>query len=129
MDKPGSPEHLGEGASGALTLVPPMPVPASHELASWPVLFVYSRHPSVGWQSRPAAKGGPCFLVGRETAITGSLKVLERFPLTEEGWTRAWRYLLERDKTLEAQLRDVLAARASDDAALAALAELDRRSV
>src|SRR5260370_23866947 len=83
---------LAGNGPDALTSVPAMPAPAPNELGSFAYLVEHSRHPSVGWQRRPNAKGGKCFLVGRET-LAGGLKILKRFPFTEEGWAQAWRYL------------------------------------
>jgi hypothetical protein len=41
---------------------------------------------TLGWED--AKKDGPCFVVVRLGLITD--KVLDRFPLTEDGWARAW---------------------------------------
>ena len=51
------------------------------------------RH-SLGWQV--TKKDGPCFVVARVRG-TGSAKVLNRFPLTADGWTRAWGALVTHD--------------------------------
>jgi anti-sigma factor RsiW len=62
----------------------------------------------IGWQWKPASKGGPAFVLIKRGAM-GSPKVVERFPLTQEGWARAWRaYASESPEAAEkcrAQLR------------------------
>jgi hypothetical protein len=50
---------------------------------------------TLGWQD--AKKDGPCFLVARIIGVMGGEKVLDRFPLTEDGWVRAWSALVELD--------------------------------
>ncbi len=50
------------------------------------------RH-TLGWED--AKKGGPCFVVARLGAIMD--KVLDRFPLTEDGWAQAWAALVKLD--------------------------------
>jgi len=102
-------------------------VAAETEMGTWVVLLNYNKHPSIGWQYRPAAKGGPCFLVGKET-ISGGLKVIERFPHTEEGWAKAWRFLVRLDNANEDRLRAKLAARAAADSLRVAVQELDSRT-
>jgi len=119
---------LAPAADGDMATMgsPPMPVPA--EMTSWPFLVAYSRHLSVGWQARRQSKGGQCFLVGRET-VTGDIKVLQRFPFTEQGWIEAWRYLLAHDAALEAEIRVKLAAAAEAARTRRAVAELNQRTV
>jgi hypothetical protein len=119
---------LADSRPHAVTSVPEMPVPAPNELGSFAFLVEHSRHPSVGWQWRMDAKGGKCFLVGRETLL-GDLKVLQRFPFTEDGWARAWRYLLATDPTLVQQVRSKLAERAAADRNRIAVAELDGQAI
>jgi hypothetical protein len=48
---------------------------------------------TLGWQD--AKKDGPCFLVVR-TGVMGE-KVVDRFPLTQDGWARAWSALVKLD--------------------------------
>ena len=50
------------------------------------------RH-TAGWQD--TRKDGPCFVVAR-TGVMGD-KVLDRFPLTQDGWSRAWAALVQLD--------------------------------
>jgi Short C-terminal domain len=51
---------------------------------------------SLGWQERPERKGGSGFVVVQRGYIT-PIKVLERFPLTPDGWASAWRALVKLD--------------------------------
>ena len=75
--------------------VPAMPLVESYQL--WPgspVLLADdggARY-GIGWRRWPDKKGGPGFVVARLGAL-GPVKMLERFPLTEDGWARAWRVL------------------------------------
>jgi hypothetical protein len=110
--------------SADLLPVPPRPFPRGLEWGDFPNLLVYSRHLSIGWQNRPEKKGGACFLVGH-TTVTGGTKVVERFPYTDEGWARTWRFVMQRDKFLEGDLRKTLEARWSADHAAAELERLD----
>jgi hypothetical protein len=51
------------------------------------------RH-SLGWQD--TGRYGPCFVVAR-IGVMGTGKVLDRFPLTEDGWDQAWAALVQLD--------------------------------
>jgi hypothetical protein len=79
------------------TEIPAMPVIKAGELfeGSPFVLGGAARH-CVGWQRRAERKGGPSFVLIQRTALD-NLKVLERFPLDEDGWKRAWRALVQLD--------------------------------
>lgn len=127
MGEPSERERTGDRGRHDATAAPPMPEPSEAEMGTWISLLKYDRHPSVGWQYRPPAKGGPCFLVGKET-ISGGLKVFERFPQAEQGWAQAWQFLVRLDNTLEGDLRATLAARSVTDSARAAVRELDART-
>ncbi len=125
MAEPGALEPAADRVRGRSSSVPPVPVIKSDEWGDWPHLLVDSRHLSIGWQNRPEKKGGQCYLVGRMSAVTGGAKVLERFPFTAEGWARAWRFLMARDKALAETIRKELAGRAAAERASAELAQLD----
>ena len=125
MGEPNTLRPVGSQAPVRPASVPPVPVIKESEWGNWPNLLVSSRHLSVGWQDRPKKNGGPCYLVGRTSSLTGGTKVLERFPLTGDGWAKAWRFLVARDKTLVDQIRQDLDARAAADRARAEMAELD----
>ena len=51
------------------------------------------RH-TLGWQN--TRKDGPCFIVA-SISFMRSIKVLERFPLTADGWAHAWAALVKLD--------------------------------
>lgn len=53
-------------------------------------------NPTLGWQSRPPAKGGPAFMIIRRTLLR-PLQVVESFPLTKDGWAAAWRSLVRQN--------------------------------
>ena len=54
------------------------------------------------WQ--PAAKGGPEFVIVDCMGL-GSLKVLERFSLTQGGWRNAWHALVRQDPDAAGKVR------------------------
>jgi len=66
---------------------PAMPAIPSGPLGRYPYLIIPDgqRH-SLGWQN--TRKDGPSFVVAR-IGIMGNDKVLDRFPLTEDGWASA----------------------------------------
>ncbi len=68
----------------------------------------------IGWEFNPPAVGGPQFVI-LAWGIMGGLKVLQRFPLTEDGWHDAWRSL-SRDPRAAANAAAALAERAAEDA-------------
>lgn len=52
-------------------------------------------NPTIGWQFRPETEGGPAFMIVRRGVLgMGTLRAVETFPLTEDGWTSAWQALL-----------------------------------
>jgi hypothetical protein len=78
-----------------LEQVPVMPVigPAEQiQDSMYPLLDGIS--PMVGWRFR--SKGDPAFMIMRRTGF-GSRKVLESFPLTEDGWGAAWQSLVRQN--------------------------------
>ena len=114
---------------------PAMPAFRPHdEYGEMPVPLVDGLFPTIGWQWLPEKKGGPVFAVIIRTRI-GGLKAQERFPLTEEGWDRAWLALVSLSPPNAAAAAAVIRARPADDrdpaarAAQAALAALDARSL
>jgi len=73
---------------------PPVPVVSRDTLWRSPNLIpVSGQRYTLGWQD--AKKEGPCFMVAR-TGVMGD-KVLDRFPLTEDGWACAWAALVKLD--------------------------------
>src|SRR5262249_21388914 len=95
-------------ASDSVPSTPAMPrVPSSEVYRGTPQLLGYGFRHSHGWQD--FRKVGPSFVVVR----TGSyrLKVTQRFPLTEQGWSLAWDALISRDPAAAEQIRAKLAKR------------------
>jgi hypothetical protein len=129
MAEPGALEPAADRVPRASSSVPPRPVITVSEWGDFPHLLVYGRHLSIGWQNRPEKRGGQRYLVGRASKITGGTKVLERFPFTEEGWAKAWRFLVGRDKALAEQISKELTARAAAERARAELAQLDEAAL
>jgi hypothetical protein len=75
-------------------VVPAMPILSSEDI--WfdnPSTLVDGDRYTIGWQRWTQKKGGPSFVTLRRSAF-GALKLVDRYPLTEEGWTRAFRALL-----------------------------------
>lgn len=74
---------------------------------------------TLGWQD--VKKDGPCFLVAR-IGVMGE-KILDRFPLTEDGWVRAWSALVTLDAGAARAVGNVLQEWQAGQAALTASAE------
>lgn len=104
------------GELGAGALPPEMPqVDLSMLAANGPPQLAAEervKH-TIGWQARTEAKGGHCFVVVRFTPM-GSLKFLGRYPLTTDGWARAWRMLAELDAGAAADAARALAVLAAE---------------
>jgi hypothetical protein len=73
--------------------------------------------PTIGWQSRPPAKGGPAFITIRRSGL-GWLKAVETFPATEQGWAGAWQSLLSQHPGAAAHVVTALQAREAELARL-----------
>jgi hypothetical protein len=138
MGDPVAPERPG-GRSAAVqghAGMPAMPVILPNERvpgALHPLLDGIS--PTLGWEFRPPAKGGPAFVIVRRTGL-GSLKVVDSFPLTEHGWARAWRSLVRQNPAAVPQILARLGAREADitrlrtrDADSREAAELEARAL
>jgi uncharacterized protein YbjQ (UPF0145 family) len=94
---------------------PGMPViRASEKTAGSPFLLVEGSSRMIGWQWSSPGQGGPVFVIAARSAM-GGIKVLERFPLTEDGWRRAWQ-ALSRDPAARDKAVARLAKRAAEDA-------------
>ena len=116
--------------------IPAMPVisPSEQVLGgAYPLLDGLS--PTIGWEFRTQAKGGPVFVILRRTGL-GSLKVTESFPLTEDGWARAWQSLVTQNPAAAPQVLATLQVREADAARLRSpalesgeLLELDAGSI
>lgn len=107
--------------------VPAMPsVPPDQLYRGTPYLLLEGLRHSLGWQD--VRKSGPYFVVtGRSPG--GAIKVLQRFPLSGQGWTEAWQVLSRLDASAAAAIEDRLAKREASRREAEALATLDARSL
>jgi hypothetical protein len=138
MDDGASPDRSGgeQALVPAQSSVPAMPVirPSERSASSpYPVLEGISR--TIGWQFRPERRGGPVFVLMGRGAV-GLPKVLERFPLTEAGWARAWQALVRENPDVAEKVRVRLKEREREQRELdqrfgttPEIAELDSRSL
>lgn len=93
---PGHSDGRHEAAAAGVER-PEMPVPPPSTLwrgGSPHIAVMTSQRYVFGWHD--TKKDGPCFVVARRTAID-SIKVLDRFPLTKDGWARTWAALVKLD--------------------------------
>lgn len=92
-------DEASRASAEPATLTPAMPSVPDQDLYSGPPYLLADdagiRH-SIGWQDDRRA--GPGFVVARKRS-TGRAKIIERFPLTEEGWASAWQALADVDET------------------------------
>jgi hypothetical protein len=94
---------------------PPAPLIEPEEMwSSTPFLLSSGGKHSLGWQCWPEQEGGPSYVVAQLPAF-GSSKILERYPLTEDGWAAAWHALETRDPPAAARVRKAAARRQTDD--------------
>jgi hypothetical protein len=70
---------------------------------------------TIGWQGRTEADGGSSFVVISRSLLIGSYKVVERFPLSEDGWAGAWQALIEVSPATAEKVRARLRERADED--------------
>src|SRR5215470_14183154 len=106
----GSPE-APQADAGLQSSIPAKPDVQSHELyRGIPNLLMIAsgHHYSIGWQDD--RKAGPSFVVARVSRLD-AIKVIERFPLTEQGWASAWRKLSALDVTAASAIAPMLARR------------------
>jgi len=102
-------------------------VPPADLYRGTPDLIVqFGQRYSIGWQD--ARKDGPCFVIARISRID-TIRVVDRFPMTEAGWAKAWRALVRLDAAAARAVAAKLAARAAQERALAELAELNAASL
>jgi hypothetical protein len=71
----------------------------------------------VGWQLQPESEDGACIVVAKLGGF--SVKVLQRFPLTEQGWADAWSSLVNLDQASAQRILQLRAARVEATARLA----------
>jgi Short C-terminal domain len=93
-----------------------------------PNVLVADGRYTIGWLGRPEKKGGPVFVIVRQ-GMFDSRKVVERYPMTGEGWSKAWRAFVRLDPATAERVRAVLARRAEKERFLAARRELGARSL
>lgn len=96
-------QEAARASAGLLPSIPVMPsVPSEPIFTGRPYLLLERdlRH-SLGW--RHDRKAGPSFVVARLSRL-GTVKVAERFPLTEQGWASAWRTLSGLDTSAAAAI-------------------------
>jgi hypothetical protein len=111
-----------------------MPVILQGErVPGFPYLLMDGISPTIGWEFQ-AANGGNCFAIIRRTRL-GTLKVAERFPMTEEGWARAWQTLARQNPAAVPGVLARLQAREAETAGmrargadLRALAEVETKA-
>jgi Short C-terminal domain len=137
MEDPVVPERPDERHAAAKDQggIPVMPVVSPSEQTDYPYPLLDGLSPTLGWQFRTPAKGGPAFVIIRRTGL-GSLKAVEAFPLTEDGWARAWQSLMRQNPAAMPQVLAALQGREDDAARLSAreadsaeVSELDARSL
>ena len=124
----------GDAAPQEQARIPAIPVISPSEQASgqpFPLLTEVS--PIVGWHFQPPAKGGPVFVIMR-FGVIGFFKVVESFPLTEDGWARAWQSLVRQNPAAVPQVLARLEAREAAAAGehaklIPAVSELDARTL
>jgi hypothetical protein len=82
----------------------------------------------IGWQPRRDRKDDADFVVIFCT-VFDSLKVIERFPLTDDGWRQAWLALVRIDTAAAELAQAMFAEQASQARASAHLAELEAATI
>ena len=124
-------DHRGQHVYAAPADVPAMPYIPRGELNSrhtGPRIIAPAggKH-FVGWELRDR-KGDAAFAVIRCT-VFDDLKVIERFPLTEDGWRQTWQDLVKIDAAAAKRAQPLLAEQASRARASADLAELEAATI
>ena len=100
----------------------PQPTPGTLWSSAYGIPTTGRHRYVLGWQ-RPK-KDDPCFVLLRNGPMGG--KVLDRFPMTEEGWSRAWGAFVELDA--DAAQATAQTIREWSAAAAARKAEMDSRA-
>jgi hypothetical protein len=106
MEGQDAPDHLAERPEAAVARVDTPVMPFISPGMLWrgsPKLIVRLRY-TLGWQD--TKNDGPCFVVVRVGAVTD--KVLDRFPLTEEGWAQAWAALVQLDSVAAQTVAEIV---------------------
>jgi len=90
--------------------IPLMPnIGPSEQVEAVPYPLMDGISPTIGWQFRSRANGGPAFVIIRRSSF-GLLKVVESFPLTEDGWAAAWQFFIKRNPYAAEKVLTVLKA-------------------
>jgi uncharacterized protein YbjQ (UPF0145 family) len=100
---PGAPTFADSGIPA-----PELPVIKEHEQLGLPFPIVDGLPRTLGWQFRIGEK--PAFVIASRGRM-GGLKVVERFPLTGEGWAQAWRVFAASDPAAAARVGQAVTAR------------------
>jgi uncharacterized protein YbjQ (UPF0145 family) len=121
MSEPVVPGHSGgqHSMSAGQVSVPAMPVIRESEKyqSSIPFPLVDGLPHTIGWQWHQGSGASPAFvIIGR--GRMGGYKILDSFPLTEEGWASAWQSLALADPAATQKVLLALAAREADAARL-----------
>jgi hypothetical protein len=121
------PHEAPRAGAGQLASVPSVPSVPSHQLhRGTPFLLLDGPRHSIGWTD--LRKTGPGFVVTARRPV-GTIKVVQRFPLSEQGWADAWQLLSRLDASaavaVEARLAELEARRRTAEA----LAALTARSL
>jgi len=89
--------------------VPEAPSPVPEDMWSGtPNVVLDGERYAVGWQRFPDAKGGPAYVTARRSAL-GGRRVIGRYPLTADGWARAWAEFARLDPGAAEKTRAALA--------------------
>jgi hypothetical protein len=124
MSEPG-PGDLDQDASA----VPPAPLIRPGERWSGiPFLLARGTKYSLGWQYWPEDDGGPSYVIAR-LPVFGGEKILERYPLTGDGWAAAWRALEKIDQPAAVKARKEAIKRHAKDSAEGDRERLDGQSL
>jgi hypothetical protein len=76
-------------------IIPPRPIPAENELsANYPILLGHTAKHSIGWQTW--RRSGTQYVTTMHAS--GRWRVLHKYPLTDEGWSSAWREIVSLDQ-------------------------------
>jgi hypothetical protein len=90
---------MGDPTASEPSDVPPIPEiqwPSKYE-SDIPFAFASGLPLTIGCQWRSAGADSPAFVTLRRGKI-GGYQILQRFPLTQEGWASAWKSLLTTDR-------------------------------
>jgi hypothetical protein len=102
---------------------PPAPTPRASELwINAPFALLEAGRYTIGWHNWAEGEGGLAFVTLRRGAL-GTSKIVNRYPMNDEGWDQAWRELSALDPATAERVRAVLTRRAEAEAAAAAAAE------